>query len=458
MADSTHADEGANAGPNRPVSQIPGQGSPRLETLYRLFSVPTGILGLLMLLLPGQSAQLLFGSTWGWLAAEAASSAASVGSMGISAIAMLAFIPLRVLSGFLWLPRLMLGKTLGSAFQTFLQGFNWTDATISSLIGLSISRIFQGWLGWLLGFSWVRNLARQAVILATGQNFTAMGQNLGSVAADAIHKTTSGAGGLKSVGAKISAATPEGRMFSTQLRILGVALISAAVIKHLLARAARNGDLGKGPYLRLNVALLLWSLLSLVLVLCSPTVFSVFSFTLLVAITAGTVAFTLPQVLSTNVSGALDQAVREVRAGKTRRSWIYAMLALFFLLEGIGLVMTPGLTLRGAFGMNGGAVGNELWQLIGASAHVLVPIALLQLASAAERAKLASTVNATLNKVVLAVAATHVVTLLRHGLFGPVGPLGPPVLLAWATALGTTIYNLPSFGKLESQARITKQE
>lgn len=78
--------------------------------------------------------------------------------------------------------------------------------------------------------------------------------------------------------------------------------------------------------------------------------------------------------------------------------------------------------------------------------------------SASERGKLAAPVNATLNKVVLAVAATHVVTLLRHALFGPVGPLGPPVLLAWASALGTTIYNLPSLGNLNSQARVNKQE
>jgi hypothetical protein len=100
----------------------------------------------------------------------------------------------------------------------------------------------------------------------------------------------------------------------------------------------------------------------------------------LVATTAGTLAFTLPQVLSTNVSGALDQAVRQVRAGKSRRGWIYAMLALFFLLEGLGLVLSPRLTLTGAFGIGSEAVGYELWQLIGASAHVLVPIALLQLA------------------------------------------------------------------------------
>jgi hypothetical protein len=315
-----------------------------------------------------QSARLLFGSAWSWLASEAASSAASMGHMGLSAIALIAYIPLRIFSGALWLPRLVLGKTLGSTLSTLLRGFNWTDATVSSIVGLSISRVVQGWIGWFLGFSWIRNLARQAIILATGQNFTMMGQSVGNIASDAIHKvgvpidtatvssaaaglgeiadgvmspegsavvdgvakiaeaavgpgvvasvgetlgslrqagqeavaggigspgsglggglvgavrsflgpqgfrrvmeagglshvarrasdvvkgqglgntafgltrdalqTATGAGGLKSVGAKIGAATPEGRMYSTQLRILGVALIAAAVVKLLLA-------------------------------------------------------------------------------------------------------------------------------------------------------------------------------------------------------------------------------
>jgi hypothetical protein len=66
------------------------------------------------------------------------------------------------------------------------------------------------------------------------------------------------------------------------------------------------------------------------------------------------------------------------------------------------------------------------------------------LQAAAEKGRLAAQLNAWLNALVGAVAGVHVLTLLRHGLFGPVGALGPPVLLAWASALGTALYNTPS--------------
>lgn len=77
--------------------------------------------------------------------------------------------------------------------------------------------------------------------------------------------------------------------------------------------------------------------------------------------------------------------------------------------------------------------------------------------AASERRTLASPLNRALNKVVFLVAATHVLTLLRHALFGPVGPLCPPVLLAWGSALGVSIYNLPSFGHLEELVLADKQ-
>lgn len=76
---------------------------------------------------------------------------------------------------------------------------------------------------------------------------------------------------------------------------------------------------------------------------------------------------------------------------------------------------------------------------------------------ASEKGTLGSPLNMALNKVVFVVAATHVLTLMRHALFGPVGSLGPPVLLAWASALGVSIYNLPTFGHLNERARVDKQ-
>lgn len=122
------------------------------------------------------------------MASQAASSVASLSWSTFSALATLAFVPLRVLSWVGWLPRVLLGSILGPVLGSLLRGINWTDATVSSVIGLSFSRIFQGWLGWFLGFSWVRNAARQAVLFATGRNFTMLGQSLGEMASDAVQR------------------------------------------------------------------------------------------------------------------------------------------------------------------------------------------------------------------------------------------------------------------------------
>ncbi len=101
---------------------------------------------------------------------------------------------------------------------------------------------------------------------------------------------------------------------------------------------------------------------------------------LLSSIATATLVITLPQVLSTDLSTSADRTASDLATRRTRRGHIYAALAVAFALEGAGLVLTPGFTLRGAFGMDGGPQGRALWQLLGASAHVIIPVVLLVLA------------------------------------------------------------------------------
>jgi hypothetical protein len=311
-----------------------------------------------------QSASLLFGSAARWGLARVATSVTSLGLGGLSLVTGTATSPFRAAA---WLIRLTggaFGNTLGAVFQStlapFLRAGSWTGTAVSTVIGLGISRVVGGWLGWFLGFSWVRNLARRAVITVTGRNLTRLGEEVGSVAAgyltpplpadsvvgaaaglgevadaalspdgsgviegfrkvaeaavghdaaasvsetlqglktvgeEAIGQLTGGKttadtlgqatsasgyldtlkgyalqalglagaaagsaklgdvsgglknsaqqaagaamsdGSLKSVAAKIAAATPEGRMYDTQLRLLGISLLGAALLNYLL--------------------------------------------------------------------------------------------------------------------------------------------------------------------------------------------------------------------------------
>lgn len=218
-----------------------------------------------------------------------------------------------------------------------------------------------------------------------------------------------------------------------------------------------------------------------------------------------TLAVALPPLLQAGPAALLSSLPSDLRITRNRRSALYAILAVLFLVEGLGIVPAPELTLRACTGSPGSTVAHLLFQAVALSTHVLVPAAALCLkvwhhpsactgvASMSctcckwsnstyasewccanfvcrlkwvnvtndrmkeksvlsvkwpvqienDTGRTATVASLLLNLAMAGVALQHVALLSHAVAAGTTGPAGPVLLLAWGTALATAVYNMP---------------
>lgn len=95
------------------------------------------------------------------------------------------------------------------------------------------------------------------------------------------------------------------------------------------------------------------------------------------AMLVSTLAVALPPLLQAGPAALLSSLPSDLRITRNRRSALYAILAVLFLVEGLGIVPAPALTLRACTGSPGSTVAHLLIQAVALSTHVLVPAAAL---------------------------------------------------------------------------------
>jgi hypothetical protein len=129
---------------------------------------------------------------------------------------------------------------------------------------------------------------------------------------------------------------------------------------------------------------------------------------------------------------------------RTQRGAVYYAYAAFFLLEGVGILLFPRETLKAATSRVPSPVAVLLWQLVGASAHVIVPVAAYNLKHTIDTRQLATLTHFIQNSILFVVALVHVIVLTMAAMTGNAGPIGPVLLAAWSSAFLYSLYNMPS--------------
>lgn len=84
-------------------------------------------------------------------------------------------------------------------------------------------------------------------------------------------------------------------------------------------------------------------------------------------------AVALPPLMQTGPGAVLSAIPEDTRHTRNRRSALYAVLAVLFFVEGLGIVPTPGMTLKALHGTSGSAVAHLLIRAVALGTHVLVP-------------------------------------------------------------------------------------
>ena len=91
------------------------------------------------------------------------------------------------------------------------------------------------------------------------------------------------------------------------------------------------------------------------------------------ALLAASLAVALPPLMQTGPGAVLSAIPEDTRNTRNRRSALYALMAVLFFVEGLGIVPTPGLTLKALHGTAGSPVAHLLIRAVALGTHVLVP-------------------------------------------------------------------------------------
>ena len=91
------------------------------------------------------------------------------------------------------------------------------------------------------------------------------------------------------------------------------------------------------------------------------------------ALLLAALAVALPPLMQAGPGAVLSAIPQDARTARNRRSTLYAVLAVLFFVEGLGIVPTPGMTLKALHGTSGGPVSHLLIRAVALGTHVLVP-------------------------------------------------------------------------------------
>ncbi|CAL5220326.1 g2317 [Coccomyxa viridis] len=234
--------------------------------------------------------------------------------------------------------------------------------------------------------------------------------------------------------------------YEVDLRIIGSAIIGAAVVAALLRRAAAEGVLNERPYKRLIMALFTWAALSAGISLMYRDLWDPRALMVWLAVLGTTAILTGPLTLAQNPIATLQETASEAKDVRTGRGKLFLILGTFFFVEGLGILAYPTLAQRGLSGpavdMKDPVIG-LLFSLVAASAHVIVPAAVFNLKSLSDQGNLSNLTAFMNNTVLLVVAGVHVTNLARSALAGYAGPIAPVLLTAWTVAFLTSLAHFP---------------
>ncbi|KAK9904251.1 hypothetical protein WJX75_007737 [Coccomyxa subellipsoidea] len=233
-------------------------------------------------------------------------------------------------------------------------------------------------------------------------------------------------------------------VYMVELGIIGAALYGASLTAYLLQRAAAANVLNAKVYARLNLGLATWAALSLILSLLSHQYFQRTALMVWGGVLANALAATGPLLMQQNPVNLLCDIAADGRNVHSRRGAIYYAYAAFFFVEGVFILLFPSETLKAATNRVPSQIAVLLWQLVAASAHIIVPVATYNLKTTADTRQLATVTHFMLNSILFIVALVHVVVLSWAALTGNAGPIGPVLLTAWSTAFGYSLYNMPA--------------
>lgn len=91
------------------------------------------------------------------------------------------------------------------------------------------------------------------------------------------------------------------------------------------------------------------------------------------ALLAASLAVALPPLMQAGPGAVLAAIPEDARTPRNRRAALYAAMAVLFFVEGLGIVPTPGLTLKALHGTAGSPVAHLLIRAVALGTHVLVP-------------------------------------------------------------------------------------
>ncbi|KAK9838277.1 hypothetical protein WJX81_002036 [Elliptochloris bilobata] len=239
----------------------------------------------------------------------------------------------------------------------------------------------------------------------------------------------------------------DARMLSPQmdflLRLLSTGPCAACMMLLTLQNAARKNKLTHPLYARLNLALAASAGALLSLLWFQRHLLTWAAFTATAALLLATVAVVLPPFMQAGPGAILGALPQDMRTPRNRRSALYAVMAVLFFVEGLGIVLSPAMAVKALHGTSGSPVSHLLIQAVALSTHVLVPVVCLCLKMLADTGRLTTTASLLLNLALAGVGLQHVVLLSRAIAAGMAGPVAPVLLAAWSTALATAVYNMP---------------